>query len=43
MLDKERAMQLQAQEKTLAAAIANPTILKEPTVLVQVMKAPLLY
>ena len=34
VLGKERAMQLQALEKTLAAAVANPAIVKVPTVLV---------
>ncbi len=34
VLGKERAMQLQALEKTLAAAIANPDIVKVPNVLV---------
>lgn len=34
VLGKERAMQLQALEKTLAAAVENPEIVKVPTVLV---------
>ena len=34
VLGKERAMQLQALEKTLAAAVENPAIVKIPTVLV---------
>lgn len=34
VLGKERAMQLQALEKTLAAAVENPSIVKIPTVLV---------
>lgn len=34
VLGKERAMQLQALEKTLDAAVKNPSIVKIPTVLV---------
>ena len=34
VLGKDRAMQLQALEKTLDAAVKNPSIVKVPTVLV---------